>query len=141
MLWAWGYAHYGTLHAAVAAYRRGDVERTRALLAEVPDAARLTPQSRAYYHWLKGALSIHDGQLEAPKPELELAVQGQLRTENDRCLIYCQLTELALLTKEFPAAREYLQQAQALRHRPPVEGILQALEARLVDAESAGTAS
>jgi hypothetical protein len=96
----------------------------------VPDPGRLAPQERAYYHWLHGLVLATDGDGTAAAGELQRALEGGLRTENDQCLVHCLLAELALGQKRLPVAEQHLQAARALRHRPGVEPLLRQLEAQ-----------
>ncbi len=116
---------------AFRAFRRGDLGRMRRLLLEVRWTQYLSPVSRAYYHWLLGVAEAADGRLAAARVQLLVAVGGELRSSNDRCLIHCLLAELALQMEDEAEAREHLRIARSLEHHREVGGMLGALEQRL----------
>src|SRR5688572_24524772 len=96
LLLIWGHFRYSTVHAAFQACRRGNLAGARALLASIPDPARLSAKDRAYYYWLQGGLLAGDGKPEEARVSMQLAADGALRTDSDRALVNCQLAELAL---------------------------------------------
>ena len=131
LLLAWGYMRRSPVHAAFAAFKRGESERAEALLAGIPDPSRLAAQDRAYYHWLRGLLLGNREELEASREQLEEAARGRLRTENDRCLIHCHLAHLTLQTGDRKAAEHHLEQARKLPHKPAVDGLIRQLETEM----------
>ncbi len=131
-----GFLVYDTLrHASVwqafAAFRAGNVAEVARLLAMVWWPGLLSPVSRAYYHWLRGVVEVSDGRFEAARVHLLVASTGTLKTENDRCLVQCLLTEVALQQGDREAAEKHLALANKLEHNNSVGSMINSLHARL----------
>lgn len=131
VLLVWDYFRNSGVWIAFRAFRQGDLLRARRCLRSVHLPVLLSPQSRAYYHWLKGVGEATDGRYEAARVYLLIATTGELRTENDRSLVHCLLAEVALQTGAAEAARDHLRLANALSHHADVGRIIQRLKARL----------
>lgn len=116
-----------------AAFRRGDMARVEYALSQVRWQQWLSPQSRAYHSWLKGITEVTAGRYAAAKVHLLLAINGKLRTQNDRSLLHCLLAEIALQESEDETAREHLKHARALKHYPEVERIIHSLGQRIAE--------
>lgn len=114
-----------------AAFRRGDMAMVNYALKQVYWPQLLSPQSNAYYNWLKGVKEASDGRLAAAKVHFLVAINGELTTQNDRSLLHCLLAEIALQDSEPEIAREHLKHAMALEHHPDVERILRSLSQRI----------
>ncbi len=131
-LWlVWDALRNGTVWHGFHAFRRGNhtVVRNAMLLMRWPNL--LSRQSLAYYHWLKGVVDMSDGRFAAAKVHLLVAASGLLRTENDRSLVHCLLSEVAMQQEEPEVAREHLRHATALQHHPEVDRIIASLASRL----------
>jgi len=127
----WDALRNGTVWYGFHAFRTGNHMAVRNAMLSMRWPNLLSPQSLAYYHWLKGVVDMSDGRFAAAKVHLLVAAAGQLRTENDRSLVHCLLGEVALQEEEPEVAREHLRHASALQHHPEVERIIAALLARL----------
>lgn len=113
------------------AFRRGDLGVVNYALQQVRWPQLLSAQSLAYYNWLKGVNEVADERYAAAKVHLLVAINGELKTQNDRCLLHCLLAEIALQEGEADTAREHLKHAAALEHHPEVNRIIQALGNRI----------
>lgn len=113
------------------AFRRGDMAMVSYALAQVRWPQLLSPQSNAYYNWLKGVKEAADGRYAAAKVHLLVAINGELKTQNDRSLLHCLLAEIAIQEEEGSTAREHLKHAGALEHHPEVDRIIQSLGQRI----------
>ncbi len=114
-----------------AAFRRGDMAAVNYALQQVRWPALLSPQSNAYYNWLKGVKETADGRFAAAKVHLLVAINGELKTQNDRSLLHCLLAEIAIQEEEGDTAREHIKHATALEHHPEVDRIIQSLGQRI----------
>ncbi|MEN8170693.1 MAG: hypothetical protein ABFS08_10770 [Pseudomonadota bacterium] len=113
------------------AFRRGDITAVNYALQQVRWPQRLSPQSLAYYNWLKGVKDVADQRYAAAKVHLLVAINGDLKTQNDRSLLHCLLTEISLQEEDSDTAREHLKHAAALEHHPEVDRIIQSLRQRI----------
>ncbi len=113
------------------AFRQGDMARVDYALQQVRWPQLLSPQSHAYYSWLKGVKEVSEQRYAAAKVHLLLAINGKLKTQNDRSLLHCLLAEIALQEGESDTAREHLKHAAALEHHPEVDRIIQSLGQRI----------
>jgi hypothetical protein len=113
------------------AFRRGDLATVSHALQQVRWPQLLSPQSLAYYNWLKGVKEVADQRYAAAKVHLLVAINGALKTQNDRTLLHCLLAEIALQEGEGDTARKHLALASALEHHPEVNRIIQSLGQRI----------
>ena len=114
-----------------AAFRRGDMAAVNYALQQVRWPSLLSPQSLAYYNWLKGVKEVTDERYAAAKVHLLVAINGELKTQNDRSLLHCLLAEIAIQEEEGDTAREHIKHASALEHHPEVDRIIQSLGQRI----------
>lgn len=129
----WDALRNGTIWYGFHAFRDGDITTVRKAMLQMRWPNMLSPQSLAYYHWLKGVVDMADNRLAAAKVHLLVAASGSLRTENDRSLVHCLLAEIGLQEEEPEVAQEHLKHARALQHRPDVDRIIENLRSRLSD--------
>jgi hypothetical protein len=115
------------------AFRRGDLIRVNYALQQVHWPKLLSPQSLAYYNWLKGVKEVAEQRYAAGRVHLLVAINGELKTQNDRSLLHCLLAEIAVQEKEGDTAREHIKHATALEHHPEVNRIIESLTQRLPD--------
>jgi len=127
----WDALRNGTVWHAFHAFRSGNLTAMRNALIVMRWPSLLNRQSLAYYNWLKGVVDMSDGRFAAAKVHLLVAASGSLRSTNDRSLVHCLLSEVALQQQEPEIAREHLHHATALQHRPDVDRIIANLAARL----------
>jgi len=127
----WDYVRNSSVWGAFGAFRRGKIVEMNRQLAQVKYPNRLRPVSLAYYHWLKGVSEVADGRYGAAQVFLLLAASGALRSTNDRSLVQCLLSEVALQLQHHEQAREHLRMASALQHSDQVERMIKQLSERL----------
>jgi len=120
----------GTVHLAFAAYRRGDLERVRELLAMISRPALLRRRHQAYYHWLHGVLLVVAGRTTEAYAELRRVPARSIRRESDRGRLLCQLADLALDDDDVLRAQLYLQEAREIRQTAALARMIASLEAR-----------
>lgn len=113
------------------AFRRGDMAMVNYALQQIRWPQMLSPQSLAYYNWLKGVKEVADERYAAAKVHLLVAINGELKTQNDRSLLHCLLAEIAIQEEQGDTAREHLKHAAALEHHPEVDRIIQSLGQRI----------
>jgi outer membrane PBP1 activator LpoA protein len=127
----WGHFRYGTVWLAWRAAKRGDLAKAHELLGKIRSPDKLTPQSRAYYHWLTGCIAAENDQPALAQRNLGLAASGRLRTENDRSIVLCQMARICLDQGEPDAARGHLAAARAIVQKDAVSQMIEEIQARL----------
>jgi hypothetical protein len=127
----WHYLRNNGVWLAFREFKRGNLGQVRRLLDGVRWPKLLGRQSLAYYHWLRGVVDTADGRYQAARVHLLVAVAGRLRTENDRALVHCLLSEIALQCGDHADARQQLNLARGLHHSPAVGRVLAGMESRL----------
>ncbi len=127
----WDFFRCNAVWMAFRQFRSGQIEQVRRLLSQVRWPDMLNKQARAYYHWLRGVVSVTDNRLGEAKVHLLAAASGQLKTQNDRCLVECLLAEVEIESGDTGAAHKHLQLAKKLSHHENVNNIIVALEQRL----------
>lgn len=127
----WDYVRNSAVWGAFTAFRHGKIEEMNRQLAQVKYPNLLSPVTTAYYHWLKGVSEVAGGRYGAAQVFLLLAAGGALRSTNDRSLVQCLLSEVALQLQNREQAREHLRLANALQHSEQVERMIKQLTARL----------
>ncbi len=118
-----GYFLYGSVHAAFAALRRGNLERAHALIVQT-QPRWLTPRTRAYYHWVRAALAEAREQLPEATEELQRAVELPLRRRGERVLALGTLAALHAKNGEREEALARLDEAARLDPSDDVAALL-----------------
>ena len=113
------------------AFRNGEMAKVDYAIGQVRWPQLLSPQSQAYFNWLKGVSEVSRERYAAAKVHLLVAINGELRTQNDRSLLHCLLAELEIQDGDPETAREHLKHAAALEHHPEVGRIIQSLSQRM----------
>ncbi|MDH5784811.1 MAG: hypothetical protein OEZ16_04285 [Chromatiales bacterium] len=113
------------------AFRSNQMGLVNYALQQVRWPQWLSPQSNAYYYWLKGVKEAADGRYAAAKVHLLVAINGELKSQNDRSLLHCLLAEIAIQEEDGESARGHLKHAAALQHHPEVDRIIKSLWQRI----------
>ena len=124
----YGYFRYGTVWLAYRALRTGRPERARTLLDQIAFPDRLRSSDRAYYEMLRGMLAGEREEWATARDHFQRALEHDLRTSNDRCIVECALAEALLGCGETVAAGEHLELARTHRHKPELTVGIRKLE-------------
>jgi predicted Zn-dependent protease len=125
---AYGYFRYGTVWLAFRALRAGHAGRARALLDQVAFPDYLRSQDRAYYEMLRGLLAREKEEWATAREHLQRALEGDLRTANNRSMVECALAEALLNCGESTAAREHLELARRHDHKTEMAAAIREVE-------------
>lgn len=127
-----GYFRYGAIRPAFMAMMRGDVESASRHVETIRFARFLSAESQAYLHWVNGWLASQNAEkLDYAVEEMRLAIEGSLRTRNDRCAAMIALVEVLLMNDEKTAALELLEQAEQIPCREKTTRCLNDLKTKL----------
>lgn len=132
VLLAIGHFLYGSVRAAFAALRAGNLKRAHKLHARTPTRF-LTKESRAYYAWTAAALAEARGDLAEAKAELVKAIALPLRTKNDKTLALATLAAIHEKLGEKDLALSRIADVEALGPSDRLAPLLDALRAKLTD--------
>ena len=131
-----GHFRYGPIRPAFVALQKGRVDVARELVQAVTLPSLLSAQSLAYLHWIRGVLATADPvNLAIAEQEMSLAVDGQLRTSNDRCLATATLAEIVALSHDLHRANSLLDKASQIPHSTAARDYLDALRARFSESQ------
>lgn len=120
-----GHFRYGAIRPAFFAMRRGEVESARRLIRSVKRPNLLSPQSRAYWHWIQAVIAADlDKDLGRAESQMRLAVEGALRTSHDRCIATATLARIVGYRGDLDRARGLLAEAKKIPHREGAEEYL-----------------
>ena len=134
-----GHFRNGPIRPALMALNKGRMEEAKTLVNSVRYPHLLSAQSRAYYHWIRGILAANDpADLTFAEKELLLAINGSLRTSNDRCLAMASLAEVVVQSNDFTRAYELLDSATQSSVTPTTSEYLESLRIRFREAEQPG---
>lgn len=122
---------YGSVSLAARCLGRGDLVAAKRFVAQTWWPRRLTPETRATYHQIKGTLALAEGDLDEALRELRAASEGRLRTTNDRALVHLLVARVLLMQERRDDARDELARARALPHKPAIAEAIAAAEAAL----------
>src|SRR5512139_1266285 len=103
----WDFVRNSSVWGAFMAFRSGQIDEMNRLLELVKYPSHLSSVTIAYYHWLKGVSEVADGRYGAAQVFLLLAASGDLRSTNDRSLVQCLLSEVAIQLQNKEQAREH----------------------------------
>lgn len=127
-----GYFRYGAIRPAFMAMMRGDVETASRHVETIRFPRYLSAESQAYLHWVNGWLASQDAEeLDYAVKQMRLAIEGSLRTRNDRCAAMIALAEILSMNDEKAAALDLLEQAEQIPCREKTTRCLRDLKSRL----------
>jgi hypothetical protein len=127
----YGYFKYGTVWLAFRAVSAGHVEKAAELLRQVERPASLSAQERAYFELASGFVCASRAQNADAERHLRLALDNQLRTDNDRALAEAVLAQLLTARDEVAEARSLLERAKARSCRPAIAERIRTLHEQL----------
>jgi hypothetical protein len=142
LYWLFALLRFGPVKLAFTAYRNGRIEQARDHLTAVRWPRLLSARNRAYYHWMQGAIAMHDARwhrerderaesdeaAERADRELATAFSGKLRRESERAFVAALRAELARDRGRLNDAREHIATARSLEHAAELDAELGALE-------------
>lgn len=134
-LLAYGYFKYGNVWLAFRAVSAGQMEKAAQHLQQVGQPTALGSQERAYFELASGFVCVSRGQNGPAERHLRVALDNELRTQNDRALAEAILAQLLIARDELTEARSVLDQAAARPARPAIAQRIQALRSELPLAE------
>jgi len=129
----WVHFRCGTVWLAFGALQKGDDARAQELIAKIQSPESLSEHHRAYYSWIKGVLAGKEKNFVAARKFLTAALDGDLRTANDRCIVACLLAEIDVQMGEPAEARAHLDLLKSQPHNPQVDAMAEAVEAMMRD--------
>ena len=127
---------YGSIYTAFHRFKRGNFAGAERAIRQTPFPRLLTPRSRAYRHWILGALAASKEDWNRAAERYHRALEGRLRTPNDRAAAYLGLAQAVLERGDVAAARDFLDQATTTPHRDELDPMLARFEAVLSAAEA-----
>ncbi len=134
VLFAVGYFRYGAIRPAFMAMTRGDLDQARRHFDSIKFPNALSPQSRAYWHWVNAMLAAQDSSnLSFAEEQMQLAVDGALRTSHDRCLAKATLAQIVASNNQPEKAMQLLEEAKQIPHRDSAADYLCRVETELSD--------
>ncbi len=123
-----GYFRYGPIRPAYMAMRRGYIDVARKHIETIKFPKLLSSQSRAYLYWICGVIAAQDSDnLLYAEKQMRLAIDGSLRTSNDRCLAMATLAHIVAQNDDLERARQLLADAEHIPHRDGVSEYLKQL--------------
>jgi predicted Zn-dependent protease len=127
----YGYFRYGPVWLALRTARRGSFDRTRRLLAQVPNPAWLTSDQRAYFELASALLAEHRKDSSGAETHLRLALEHRMRTQNDRAIVELMLARILLERGSAVEAGEILDRAANRGSNPEVARMIDELKTTL----------
>ena len=114
-----------TVPLAFRAARKGDLQKAQHLLSKTKRPDQLSGQSRAYLEWTRGMIAVGGGDFTLARQALDRAIDGKLRTSNDRCLVLASLAGVCSELGEHRDARAHMAAARSLPRKPEAEAFLE----------------
>lgn len=131
-----GYFRYGPIRPAFVAMQCGHVDAARKLIETIKFPKLLSAQSRAYLHWIHGVLATQDtNNLAYAEEQMRLAIDGHLRTSNDRCLATATLAHIVAQNSDVERAKQILRDAEQIPHKDNASDYLNKLKAEFEKAK------
>ncbi len=127
-----GFFRYGPIRPAFLALNNGRFSDAERLVASIKFPNLLNAESRAYLHWIQGVLATRDpGRLGFAEEQMQLAIDGNLRTSNDRSIATATLAQIVAQTKNLERAIKLLDQAENIPHSPTAATFLAKLRSEI----------
>jgi hypothetical protein len=80
-------------------------------------------------------LATQDNNFVLAEEQMRLAIDGHLRTSNDRCLATATLAQIVAQSNDLERAKQILSEAEQIPHRKKVSKYLKKLKAEFKQAE------
>lgn len=106
---------FGNVWAAFVQLRRGKILEAEALIRRVKHPQWLAKRPRAYYYFTKGMIALQYKELQSSEVDLRKALEGGLRSSNDKALAALNLAHIYFLEKRPEDCRSFLQKAKDLQ--------------------------
>lgn len=135
MMLTFGYFRHGPIRPAFSALQRGDVATARRLVATIKFPQLLSAQSRSYLHWIHGALAAQDRNFVLAEEQMQSAIDGHLRTPNDRCIAMGTLAHVVAQMDDVNRAKQILENAEQIPHNELAAEYLHSVKAEIEKAK------
>ena len=99
---------------------RGDMASAAILLGKVPRPEHLSSRDRAYFELASGLVKASQAENQRAEQHLTLALEHDLRTENDRALAEAVLSQLLVARDACDEARRIIDRAITRSCRPAI---------------------
>lgn len=103
---------FGNVWSAFSMLKKGNMAQAETMIDEIKRPDLLLKGHRAYYHFIKGIISLQDKEFENGEQHLKSALDLGLRTDNDRALVHLNLAHICLAQKRPKDARQYVDAAK-----------------------------
>jgi hypothetical protein len=127
-LLVYGHISYNRISLIYKHVISGDYGLAEAQLKKIDDAASLSKEQQAYYHFSKGMVAMNKTAFEDAERELNLALDFGLDTENDMAVANFYLAKIYHGQSSFVIAREFLEKAKKYKTHPNLETHIKQLD-------------
>jgi len=124
----WCHFRFGTVWMSFKALKIGEIDRAKMWIDYIAYPQFLSNQHRSYYHWIKGAIHASRENLDEAEEHLLAAMNGSLRTSNDRSVVAACLADLSLKRGDKESTLKYLEQAKEEQHGEGAETLIRKIE-------------
>jgi hypothetical protein len=115
-----GYFRYGPIRPAFSALHQGEFDTARQLVTSIRFPNLLSSQSLAYFHWINGVLAYNGSDYTSAETQMRCAIEGNLRTTNDRCIATATLAQIVAKNGQLNEATKILNDAMLIPHKEEV---------------------
>lgn len=106
----------------------GEYDLAEAQLKKIDNAASLTKEQQAYYHFAKGMVAMNKTAFEDAERELHLALDLGLDTDDDMAVANFYLAKIYHSQNSFVIAQEYLDKAKKYKTHPNLDTHIKQLD-------------
>lgn len=131
---ALGYFRYGPIRPAFLALQRDDIATSKRLIATIKFPQLLSAQASSYLHWIHGVIAAEGHDFVRAEEQMQLAIDGHLRTSNDRCVAMGTLAHI-VAQNNVERAKQILRDAERIPHKEKAAEYLNTLKSEFESAE------
>lgn len=130
-LLGYGYFRTGAVYLAFKQMQKGRIPRAQKLINGIRRPDWLSPGQKAYYYFVKAALSMAHKDFDSSREHFEKSLEIGLRTEHDEAIANANLAFGQMKLGHYQSAREYFDRIKHLRYRNELQPQLDQLKEQL----------
>lgn len=124
----WSHFRHSSVLMASKYFKNNEFDKAKLMLAEVPNAERLSKNRRGYYEFMQGNLALKEEDYEKAEYHFQVASRFPVGGKNEKAYVLIHLANLALRKKDKEKAEAYTKLAKELAESSRSKDIIVKIE-------------
>ncbi|WP_459195737.1 tetratricopeptide repeat protein [Wukongibacter baidiensis] len=121
LLLIYGYFRYGAIYLAFQYVVRDNLVKAKELIDTTPTPNLLNKQHKGFYFFINGIIKFNEKDWKSAESDFIEALNYNLRTENNKSIIYGHLAQIYMKKRDFGRAKAFLEKAEEIPHKKGVD--------------------